>query len=100
MGDFWLNVVHVAEGNVDFPGFRRPRGQVSVHRNGVLTRQANVQSKSPLIAKFARAIVEAIHIYKTDRELTLKITVSTRRLSIPIPHIVIVAESGLLQDRE
>jgi hypothetical protein len=39
----------------------------------VLTRQTNVQSKSPLIAKFARAMVEAIHIYKTDRESTLKI---------------------------
>jgi uncharacterized protein (DUF2384 family) len=38
-----------------------------------LTRQANVQSKSQLIAKFARAMVEAIHIYKTDRESTLKI---------------------------
>ena len=46
---------------------------IPFHWNGVLTRQANVQSKSPLIAKFARAMVEAIHIYKTDRESTLKI---------------------------
>jgi len=46
---------------------------IPFHWNGVLTRQANVQSKSPLIAKFARAMVEAIHIYKTDRESTLKV---------------------------
>jgi len=32
------------------------------HWNGVLTRQVNVQSKGPLIAKFARAMVEAIHV--------------------------------------
>jgi NitT/TauT family transport system substrate-binding protein len=46
---------------------------IPFHWNGVLTRQSNVQSKSQLIAKFARAMVGAIHIYKTDRESTLKI---------------------------
>ena len=45
----------------------------SCHWNAVLTRQVNVQSKGPLIAKFARAMVEAIHSYKRDKESTLKI---------------------------
>jgi hypothetical protein len=58
-------MAHVGAGNADFSWvFLLPRGQVFVHWNGVLTRKANVQSKSPLIAKFARAMVEAIHIYK------------------------------------
>jgi uncharacterized protein (DUF2384 family) len=63
----------------------------------VLTRQANVQSKSPLIAKFARAMVEAIHIYKTDRESTLKIISKYTQITDRSMHIVIVTESGLLQ---
>ena len=46
---------------------------IPFHWNGVLTRQAIAQSKGPLIGKFARAMVEAIHIYKRDKESTLKI---------------------------
>ena len=52
-------------------------------RNGVLTRQANVQSKGPLITKFARAMVEAIHIYKRDKESTLKIISKYTQITDP-----------------
>src|SRR4030095_8608176 len=56
---------------------------IPFHWNGVLTRQSNVQSKSQLIAKFARAMVEAIHIYKTDRESTLKIISKYTQITDP-----------------
>ena len=46
---------------------------IPFHWNGVLTREATIRSKSLLMTKFARALVEAIHIFKTDRESTLKI---------------------------
>ncbi|MET0500838.1 MAG: ABC transporter substrate-binding protein [Candidatus Binatia bacterium] len=46
---------------------------IPFHWNGVLTRQTIAQSKAALIGKFARGMVEAIHIYKTDKESTLKI---------------------------
>jgi ABC-type nitrate/sulfonate/bicarbonate transport system substrate-binding protein len=56
---------------------------IPFHWNGVLTGQANVQSKGPLIAKFARAMVEAIHIYKTDKESTLKIISKYTQITNP-----------------
>jgi NitT/TauT family transport system substrate-binding protein len=46
---------------------------IPFHWNGVLTREISIRSKRPLIAKFARAMTEAIHLYKSDRESTLKI---------------------------
>ena len=56
---------------------------IPFHWNAVLTRQANVQSKRPLITKFARAVVEAIHIYKTDKESTLKIISKYTQITDP-----------------
>jgi len=49
----------------------------------VLTRQATIQSKSALIAKFGRAIIEAIHIYKKDKESTLKIISKYTQITDP-----------------
>jgi NitT/TauT family transport system substrate-binding protein len=46
---------------------------IPFHWNGVLTRETTVRSKSPLVSKFARAMTEAIHIYKTDKDTTTKI---------------------------
>jgi len=54
------------------------------HWNGVLTRQANIQSKGQLIAKFTRAMVEAIHIYKRDKEATLKIISKYTQIRNPV----------------
>jgi hypothetical protein len=49
----------------------------------VLTRQTNAQSKGAAIEKFARAMVEAIYLYKTDKESTLKIISKYTRISDP-----------------
>lgn len=54
----------------------------------MLTRHANVQSKSLLIAKFPRAMVEAIHIYETDRESMLKIISKYTQITDPDPCIL------------
>lgn len=42
------------------------------HWNGVLSREATIRAKAPLLAKLARALVEAIHSFKRDKESTLK----------------------------
>lgn len=49
------------------------RLSIPFHWNAALTREATVRSRAPLIAKFVRALAEAIHIFKTDKESTLKI---------------------------
>jgi NitT/TauT family transport system substrate-binding protein len=54
---------------------------IPFHWNGVLTREASVRSKGPLIAKFARAMTEAIHIYKTDKDTTTKIISKYTRIT-------------------
>jgi len=46
---------------------------IPFHWNGVLTREISIRSKRPLIAKLVRAMTEAIHLFKSDREGTLKI---------------------------
>jgi len=42
------------------------------HWNGVLTREATIRSRAPLLGKLTRALVEAIHSFKRDRESTIK----------------------------
>lgn len=42
------------------------------HWNGVLTREATIRAKAPLLAKLGRALVEAIHSFKRDKESTLR----------------------------
>ena len=56
---------------------------IPFHWNGVLTRHATIQSKSALIAKFSRAMIEAIHIYKKDKEATLKIISKYTQITDP-----------------
>jgi hypothetical protein len=36
--------------------------------NGILTRESIIKAKRPLIMKLARAMIEAIHFLKTDKE--------------------------------
>jgi NitT/TauT family transport system substrate-binding protein len=36
--------------------------------NGILTRESNIKAKRPLLLKLTRAMVEAIHIIKTEKE--------------------------------
>ena len=47
--------------------------KIPFHWNGVLTRESIIKSKRPLLAKFVRAMTEAIHIYKTEKEWTTTI---------------------------
>jgi hypothetical protein len=36
--------------------------------NGILSREATVKAKRPLLEKLCRAMIEAIHVIKTDKE--------------------------------
>jgi len=42
--------------------------KIPFHTNGILTRETTVKSKRPLVARFVRALTEAIHFIKTDKE--------------------------------
>src|SRR5262245_49792293 len=41
--------------------------KIPLHGNGVVTREAMIKTKRPVIMKFARAITEAIHYIKVDK---------------------------------
>ncbi len=56
---------------------------IPFHWNAVLTREISIRSKRPLIAKFVRAMVEAIHFYKKDKESTIKIISKYTRITDP-----------------
>jgi ABC-type nitrate/sulfonate/bicarbonate transport system substrate-binding protein len=47
--------------------------KIPLHGNGIVTREANIKARRPIVAKFARAITEAIHYIKTDKEATKSI---------------------------
>jgi ABC-type nitrate/sulfonate/bicarbonate transport system substrate-binding protein len=49
--------------------------------NGVLTREAIVKAKRPLLLKFARAMMEAIHFNKTNKEEAKTIWAKNLRIS-------------------
>jgi len=51
--------------------------------NGVVTRESTIKAKRPMVAKIARAITEAIHYVKTDKEGTKAIL--SRNLKITDP---------------
>jgi ABC-type nitrate/sulfonate/bicarbonate transport system substrate-binding protein len=44
--------------------------EIPLHGNGIVTREAIIKTKHPVVAKFARAITEAIHFIKADKETT------------------------------
>jgi len=41
--------------------------------NGILSREAIIKTKRPLLLKLARAMVEAIHIIKTEKDYAIRI---------------------------
>lgn len=53
------------------------------HWNGVLTRETTIRAKGSLMAKLARALVEAIYIFKTDKVSTMKIISKFTRITNP-----------------
>src|SRR6266478_1701463 len=42
--------------------------KIPLHGNGIVTREAIIKAKRPIVARFARAITEAIHYIKADKD--------------------------------
>jgi ABC-type nitrate/sulfonate/bicarbonate transport system substrate-binding protein len=57
--------------------------KIPLHGNGIVTREANIRSRRPVVTKFARAITEAIHYIKTDKEATKSIIGKYTKFSDP-----------------
>jgi NitT/TauT family transport system substrate-binding protein len=57
--------------------------KIPLHGNGVVTREAIIKAKRPMVAKFARAVTEAIHYVKNDKEGTKTIIGKYTKLTDP-----------------
>jgi NitT/TauT family transport system substrate-binding protein len=57
--------------------------RIPLHGNGVVTREAIIKSRRPAVARFCRAITEAIHFIKSDKESTKAIIGKYTRLTDP-----------------
>jgi NitT/TauT family transport system substrate-binding protein len=57
--------------------------KIPLHGNGIVTREAIIKAKRPVVAKFARAITEAIHYIKADKETTKAIIGKYTRFTDP-----------------
>ena len=57
--------------------------KIPLHGNGIVTREAIIKTKRPMVAKFARAITEAIHYIKADKEATKAIIGKYTRFTDP-----------------
>jgi NitT/TauT family transport system substrate-binding protein len=55
--------------------------KIPLHGNGVVTREAIIKSKRPMVARFVRGITEAIHFIKHDKEATKAIIGKYTRFS-------------------
>jgi ABC-type nitrate/sulfonate/bicarbonate transport system substrate-binding protein len=44
--------------------------KIPFHWNGVLAREATIKARRPVFSRFVRAMTEAIHIYKSEKEWT------------------------------
>src|ERR1051325_1366840 len=57
--------------------------KIPLHGNGVVTREAIIKTRRSALAKFCRAITEAIHFIKTDKDSTKAIIGKYTRLTDP-----------------
>ena len=57
--------------------------KIPLHGNGIVTREITIKSKRSMVASFSRAITEAIHMVKADREATKAIIGKYTRLNDP-----------------
>ena len=57
--------------------------KIPFHWNGAMTREAVIKSKRPVIARYARAMVESIHFIKTNKEATKSILAKRLRMDDP-----------------
>jgi NitT/TauT family transport system substrate-binding protein len=57
--------------------------KIPLHGNGIVTREAIIKTKRPVVAKFARAVTEAIPYIKSDKEGTKAIIGKYTRFTDP-----------------
>jgi NitT/TauT family transport system substrate-binding protein len=57
--------------------------KIPLHGNGIVTREAIIKTKRPVVAKFARAVTDAIHYIKSDKEGTKAIIGKYTRFTDP-----------------
>jgi ABC-type nitrate/sulfonate/bicarbonate transport system substrate-binding protein len=57
--------------------------KIPLHGNGIVTREAIIKTKRPMVMKFTRAITEAIHYIKADKEGTKAIIAKYTEFSDP-----------------
>ena len=57
--------------------------KIPLHGNGVVTRESIIKTKRPMVSRFARAMTEAIHLVKADKEGTKSIIGKFTRLTDP-----------------
>jgi NitT/TauT family transport system substrate-binding protein len=57
--------------------------KIPLHGNGVVTRETIVKARRPVVLKFVRAITEAIHYIKADKEVTKTIIGKYTKLAEP-----------------
>jgi NitT/TauT family transport system substrate-binding protein len=57
--------------------------KIPLHGNGVVTRETTIKTKRPLVSRFVRAMTEAIHWVKADKEGTKAIIGKYTRLNDP-----------------
>jgi len=57
--------------------------KIPLHGNGIVTREAIIKTKRPVVAKFARALTEAIYYIKADKEGTKAIIGKYTRFTDP-----------------
>jgi len=57
--------------------------KIPLHGNGIVTREAIIKTKRPVVSRFARAITEAIHWVKADKEGTKTIIGKYTKLTDP-----------------
>jgi NitT/TauT family transport system substrate-binding protein len=57
--------------------------KIPLHVNALLTRDAIIKAKRPMVARFARAVTEAIHFIKNEKESTKVIIGKYTRLTDP-----------------
>ena len=57
--------------------------KIPLHGNGVVTREAIIKAKRPVVLKFVRAMTEAIHYVKSEKEATKAIIGKYTKLTDP-----------------
>jgi NitT/TauT family transport system substrate-binding protein len=57
--------------------------KIPLHGNGIVTTEAIIKSKRPMVTKFVRAITEAIHYVKNDKEGTKAVIGKYTKLTDP-----------------